>query len=66
MQTARIIRAIKNPYTTILEHDGRQLLRRPGYDVDIEAILKACAKLHVAVSMDIPGLILIGAGSRWP
>jgi DNA polymerase (family 10) len=53
MQTARIIRAVTNPYTTILGHmTGRQLLRRPGYDVDIEAILKACAEFHVAIEIN--------------
>lgn len=31
---------------------GRQLLRRPGYDVDIEAILKTCAQCHVAVEVN--------------
>jgi DNA polymerase (family 10) len=32
-QTERIIRAVSNPYTTILGHmTGRQLLRRPGRD----------------------------------
>ena len=52
-QTARIIQAIRNPYTTILGHmTGRQLLRRPGYDVDIQAILKACATCHVAVEIN--------------
>ncbi len=40
-QTKRIIAAVSNPYTTILGHPtGRQLLRRPGYDVDVEAILR--------------------------
>ncbi|HWX27624.1 MAG TPA: hypothetical protein VNZ53_09335 [Steroidobacteraceae bacterium] len=35
-QTERIVRAVANPYTTILGHmTGRQLLRRPGYDIDI-------------------------------
>ena len=35
---------VQNPYTTILGHmTGRQLLRRPGYDIDIEKILAACA-----------------------
>ena len=44
-QTARIVRAVANPRTTILGHmTGRQLLRRPGYEVDIEKILKACAQ----------------------
>ena len=33
-QTERIIRAVSNPYTTILGHmTGRQLLRRPGYEL---------------------------------
>jgi DNA polymerase (family 10) len=52
-QTARIVRAVENPYTTILGHmTGRQLLRRPGYDVDIEAVLKACAANGVAVEVN--------------
>jgi len=39
-QTDRIIRAVENPFTTILGHmTGRQLLRRPGYEVDIDKIL---------------------------
>jgi DNA polymerase (family 10) len=52
-QTARIIRAVSNPYTTILGHmTGRQLLRRPGYEVDVEDILKACARHGVAVEVN--------------
>ena len=52
-QTKRIIAAVANPYTTILGHPtGRQLLRRPGYDVDVEAILKACAEHGVAVEIN--------------
>jgi DNA polymerase (family 10) len=52
-QTQRILRAVANPYTTILGHmTGRQLLRRPGYDVDIEAILAACAEHGVAVEIN--------------
>ena len=52
-QTKRIIAAVSNPYTTILGHlTGRQLLRRPGYDVDIEAVLQACAKHGVAVEIN--------------
>ncbi|MGE5510591.1 MAG: PHP domain-containing protein [Bacteroidota bacterium] len=52
-QTQRIITAVANPSTTILGHlTGRQLLRRPGYDVDIEAILKACARHGVAVEIN--------------
>jgi DNA polymerase (family 10) len=36
-QTERILRAVANPYTTILGHmTGRQLSRRPGYELDVE------------------------------
>jgi DNA polymerase (family 10) len=52
-QTDRIVRAVSNPRTTILGHmTGRQLLRRPGYDVDVETILRACAKYGVAVEVN--------------
>jgi DNA polymerase (family X) len=52
-QTSRIIRAVANPYTTILGHmTGRQLLRRPGYDVDVEKVLAACAENGVAVEVN--------------
>jgi histidinol phosphatase-like PHP family hydrolase len=52
-QTDRVLRAIANPRTTILGHmTGRQLLRRPGYDVDVERILRACAKHSVAVEIN--------------
>jgi len=52
-QTQRILAAVANPWTTILGHiTGRQLLRRPGYDVDVEAILKACARHGVAVEIN--------------
>jgi DNA polymerase (family 10) len=52
-QTDRVLRAIANPRTTMLGHmTGRQLLRRPGYDVDVERILRACAKQGVAVEIN--------------
>jgi DNA polymerase (family 10) len=52
-QTDRILRAVANRRTTILGHmTGRQLLRRPGYDVDVERILRACAKHGVAVEIN--------------
>ena len=52
-QTRRIIRAVENPCTTILGHmTGRQLLRRPGYEIDIEAILASCAEHAVAVEIN--------------
>jgi DNA polymerase (family 10) len=52
-QTDRILRAVANPFVTVLGHmTGRQLLRRPGYEVDIEKILAACAKHGVAVEIN--------------
>jgi DNA polymerase (family 10) len=39
-QTARILRAMDNPYFTILGHaTGRLLLRRPGYEIDIDQVI---------------------------
>jgi DNA polymerase (family 10) len=52
-QTERIIQAVAHPHTRILGHmTGRQLLRRPGYDIDIEKVLQACAKHNVAVEIN--------------
>ena len=52
-QTERLLRAISNPHTTIIGHmTGRQLLRRPGYDIDVEKVLRACAKHNVAVEIN--------------
>src|SRR3712207_3794190 len=31
---------------------GRMLLRRPGYDIDVEKVLAACAKHQVAVEIN--------------
>jgi DNA polymerase (family 10) len=43
--TKRIIKAISNPHVTMLGHaTGRLLLRREGYKVDLEAVLKAAAE----------------------
>jgi DNA polymerase (family 10) len=52
-QTERVLRAVANPRTTILGHmTGRQLLRRPGYEIDVEKILAACAQHGVAVEIN--------------
>ena len=51
--TQRLIRAIENPYTTILGHmTGRLLLARNGYPVDHEAIIDACAKHGVVIELN--------------
>jgi DNA polymerase (family 10) len=48
-----LIRAIENPYTTIMGHlTGRLLLSRPGYPVDHEAIIEACAAHGVAIEIN--------------
>lgn len=40
--TARIVKALENPYVTMLGHPtGRLLLRREAYAVDLEAVLQA-------------------------
>nr|MBI1231481.1 DNA polymerase/3'-5' exonuclease PolX [Cytophagales bacterium] len=51
--TARLIKAIQNPYTTILGHPtGRLLLRRDGYPIDHQVIIDACAKEGVAIEIN--------------
>jgi hypothetical protein len=50
---AELEAAAKHPNTTILGHmTGRQLQRRPGYDIDINNILEACAEYGVAVEIN--------------
>lgn len=49
----RLLRAIENPYTTILGHmTGRLLLSRPGYPVDHKTIIDACVKHQVAIELN--------------
>jgi len=48
--TARVIRAIENPYVRILGHPtGRLLLRREPFALDLGAVLRRAAELGVAV-----------------
>jgi DNA polymerase (family 10) len=48
--TARVLRAIENPYVRILGHPtGRMLLRREPFALDIGAVLRRAAELGVAV-----------------
>jgi DNA polymerase (family 10) len=50
---ARIIRAMANPYTTILGHPtGRLLLARDGYRVDMGRIIDAAAVYHVVIELN--------------
>jgi len=51
--TARLIKAIENPYTTILGHPtGRLLLRRDGYPIDHKAVIDACAERGVVMEIN--------------
>lgn len=52
-QTDRIIAAIKHPRVNVIGHlSGRLLGRRPGYELDIERILEACATHQVALEIN--------------
>lgn len=51
--TERLIRAIQNPYTTMLGHPtGRLLLRREGYPIDHKAVIDACAQYGVIMEIN--------------
>jgi len=51
--TKRLIKAIENPYTTILGHmTGRQLLIRPGYPVNFKKVIDACAANNVIIEIN--------------
>lgn len=51
--TERILKAIQNPFTTILGHPtGRLLLSREGYPLDYERIFAACAEHKVVVELN--------------
>ena len=48
--TARVLRAVENPYVRILGHPtGRLLLKREPFALDLPAVLRRCAQLSVAV-----------------
>ncbi len=49
----RLIKAIENPYTSILGHmTGRLLLSRKGYPVDHKKIVDACAANNVVIELN--------------
>jgi DNA polymerase (family 10) len=51
--TARLIKAIENPYTRILGHPtGRLLLSRKGYPIDHQKIIDACAAHQVVIELN--------------
>lgn len=51
--TYRLIKAIENPYTSILGHPtGRLLLRRTGYPIDHRKVIDACAANGVVMELN--------------
>ncbi len=52
-QTTRLIKAVQNPFTTILGHPtGRLLLRRPSYDFDMNAVLEAALEAGTVIEIN--------------
>ena len=52
-QTQRLIRAMENPYCSILGHPtGRILLRRDGYAPDLERVIARAGELGVAIELN--------------
>lgn len=50
---SRVMKAIENPFTTILGHPtGRLLLSRPGYPLDHKAVIDACAAHNVVIEIN--------------
>lgn len=51
--TVRLIKAVENPYTTILGHPtGRLLLSRKGYELDYKKVIDACAANRVVIEVN--------------
>ncbi len=51
--TERMVRAVRNPFTTFLGHPtGRLLLERPVYEVDLDAVIEEAARNRVIVEIN--------------
>ena len=51
--TGRIVAAMQNPHVDILAHPtGRLLARRPGYEVDIDAVIREAARTGTALEIN--------------
>jgi DNA polymerase (family 10) len=52
IQTARLIAAIRNPHVDVIAHPtGRLLGKRPGYEIDLRAVLDALARTGTAIEV---------------
>jgi DNA polymerase (family 10) len=62
-QTARIVTAMRHPAVNVIGHPtGRKIGRRPGYEIDIDAVVAAAAETGTALEvnahparLDLPG-----------
>jgi DNA polymerase (family 10) len=51
--TDRIIKAVSNPFTTILGHPtGRLILSRPGYELEIEAVIDTAKTFNKVIEIN--------------
>jgi DNA polymerase (family 10) len=51
--TERLIKAVENPFTTILGHpSGRLLLSRPPYPINYDKLIDACAANGVSIELN--------------
>ncbi|WP_369244607.1 DNA polymerase/3'-5' exonuclease PolX [Streptomyces sp. R41] len=51
--TRRIVRACENPYVNIIGHPTTRILgKRPGIDVDLDAVFAACARTGTALEIN--------------
>jgi DNA polymerase (family 10) len=52
VQTSRLIAAIRNPHVDVIAHPtGRLLGKRPGYEIDLRAVLDALAQTGTAIEV---------------
>jgi DNA polymerase (family 10) len=67
--TQRVVRALENPFVTVLAHPtGRLLLKRDAYQIDIPAVLEAAARTGTWIELNAAPkrLDLDGDGGHWP
>jgi DNA polymerase (family 10) len=52
-QTRRLLRAVENPHVHVIGHPTtRKIGKRPGIDVDLDAVFAACARTGTALEID--------------
>jgi DNA polymerase (family X) len=52
VQTSRLLAAIANPHVDVIAHPtGRLLGKREGYEIDLGAVLDACARTETAIEV---------------